>query len=68
MDKFSAMIGPLFFAAAGTIFGSSRPAILSIIAFFLIGGILLASVNVTEGRRVALAEDEAYFSNSSQAG
>lgn len=66
MDKFSAMIGPLFFAAAGTIFGSSRPAILSIIAFFLIGGILLASVNVTDGRRVALAEDKAYFSNSSQ--
>ncbi|MGB9586162.1 MAG: MFS transporter, partial [Anaerolineales bacterium] len=65
MDKFSAMIGPLFFAAAGTIFGSSRPAILSIIAFFLIGGAILASVNVHEGRRIALAEDEAYLKQQS---
>lgn len=61
MEKFSAMIGPLFFAAAGTIFGSSRPAILSIIAFFILGGLLLASVNVQEGRRIAKAEDETYL-------
>ncbi len=61
MEKFSAMIGPLFFAAAGAIFGSSRPAILSIITFFILGGILLASVNVTEGRQVAEAEDAAYL-------
>ncbi len=62
MEKFSAMIGPLFFAAAGAIFGSSRPAILSIIAFFIIGGILLAAVDVKEGRRVAEAEDAAFLS------
>ncbi len=62
MEKFSAMIGPLFFAAAGTIFGSSRPAILSIIAFFIIGGILLSTVDVNEGRRVAEAEDAAFLS------
>jgi len=61
MEKFSAMIGPLFFAAAGAIFGSSRPAILSIIAFFILGGLLLASVNVQEGRRIAEAEDEAFL-------
>ncbi|PWH16945.1 MAG: hypothetical protein DDG59_08590 [Anaerolineae bacterium] len=61
MEKFSAMIGPLFFAAAGAIFGSSRPAILSIIAFFILGGLLLASVNVAEGRRIAEAEDESFL-------
>lgn len=61
MEKFSAMIGPLFFAAAGAIFGSSRPAILSIIAFFILGGLLLASVNVQEGRRIAETEDELYL-------
>ena len=33
--------------------GSSRGAILSIIAFFVIGGGLLAKVDVEEGRRVA---------------
>ncbi len=67
MEKFSAMIGPLFFVAAGTLFGSSRPAILSIIAFFLIGGLILANVNVSEGRQIALAEDQAYFKNEARA-
>ena len=33
--------------------GSSRGAILSIIAFFVIGGLLLARVDVEEGQRVA---------------
>lgn len=65
MEKFSAMIGPLFFAAAGTIFGSSRPAILSIIAFFLIGGYLLATVDITAGRQVAEAEDKLYYGGKS---
>jgi UMF1 family MFS transporter len=65
MEKFSAMIGPLFFAAAGTIFGSSRPAILSIIAFFLIGGYLLATVDITAGRQVAEAEDKLYYGGES---
>ncbi len=59
MEKFSAMIGPLFFAAAGSLFGSSRPAVVSLIVFFLIGGIILISVNVQEGKRVAIAEDKA---------
>lgn len=57
MEKFSAIIGPLMFAAAGTIFGSSRPAVLSLIALFVIGGGLLTLVNVEEGRRVAQRED-----------
>jgi UMF1 family MFS transporter len=57
MEKFSAGIGPILFAAAGAAFASSRPAILSLIAFFLIGGYLLANVNVDEGRRVAQKED-----------
>jgi len=49
----------LLFAFAATTFGSSRPAVLSIIAFFIIGGYLLTRVNVQEGRRVAKAEDAA---------
>lgn len=57
MEKFSAILGPLFFAAAGTIFGSSRPAVLSVVAFFIIGGLLLLSVNVEAGKRVAQSED-----------
>ncbi|MGW8250256.1 MAG: MFS transporter [Anaerolineales bacterium] len=59
MEKFSAIIGPLLFAIAATAFDSSRPAVLSIIAFFIIGGYLLTRVNVEEGRRVAREEDAA---------
>jgi len=57
MEKFSAIIGPLIFAAAVATFGNSRPAILSIIVFFIIGGFLLTRVNVEEGRRAAREED-----------
>jgi MFS family permease len=58
MEKFSAIVGPLIFVFAATTFGSSRPAILSIVAFFIIGGLLLTRVNVEEGRRVAREEDK----------
>jgi UMF1 family MFS transporter len=61
MEKFSAIIGPLLFAVAGTLLGSSRPAVLSVILFFIIGGLILARVNVAEGKRVAQAEDAAIF-------
>ena len=57
MEKFSAILGPLFFAAAGAIFGSSRPAVLSLIMFFFLGGFLLTRVNVKEGQRIAQLED-----------
>ncbi len=59
MEKFSAILGPFLFAAAVAIFGSSRPAVLSLIALFVIGIVVLARVNVEEGRRVAQEEDAA---------
>jgi len=61
MEKFSAVIGPLLFAAAGVLFGSSRPAILSLIIIFIIGGYLLTRVDVEEGKRVARLEDAEYL-------
>lgn len=61
MEKFSAILGPLIFAGAATIFGSSRPAVLSLIAFFIVGGLILTYVNVDEGRRVAREEDAKLF-------
>lgn len=60
MEKFSSMIGPLIFAGAVAAFGSSRPAIISLIVFFIIGGYLLARVNIREGQRVAQEEDAAF--------
>jgi UMF1 family MFS transporter len=59
MEKFSAFIGPLVFAGAAATFGSSRPAVLSIVAFFIVGGVLLARVDVDAGRTVARREDQA---------
>lgn len=64
MEKFSAIMGPLVFAWAATTFGSSRPAVLSLIAFFIIGGFLLTRVDIEEGRRVAKAEDAALLAES----
>ena len=59
MEKFSAILGPLIFAAAVVTFGSSRPAILSLVAFFILGSFLLSKVDVAEGRRVAREQNEA---------
>ena len=50
-SKFSAIWGPLVFALVSGITDSGRPAILSIIVFFFIGGVLLARVDVDAGRR-----------------
>ena len=66
MEKFSSIIGPLLFALAGVFFGSSRPAVLSLIALFFIGGFLLLLVNVDEGKRVARLEDAEYFTDGAE--
>ncbi|GAB4496902.1 MAG: hypothetical protein OHK0052_07530 [Anaerolineales bacterium] len=57
MEKFASLIGPLLFALAGIVFNSSRPAILSLIAFFIIGIVILNRVDVEAGRKVAHEED-----------
>lgn len=59
MSKFSAIVGPLLFVLAVAVFGSSRPAILSIVVFFVVGIILLNRVDVDEGQRVAREADAA---------
>ena len=52
-EKFAGIIGPAIFAGTIAATGSSRNAILSVIAFFIVGGLLLARVDVEEGRRAA---------------
>jgi UMF1 family MFS transporter len=52
-EKFASIGGPLLFAATIAITGSSRNAILGVIAFFAVGAWLLARVDVAEGRRLA---------------
>jgi UMF1 family MFS transporter len=64
MEKFSSILGPLLFAGAVATFGSSRPAIVSLVAFFIVGGYLLTRVNIVEGQRVAREEDAALIPRS----
>ncbi|MBP2646758.1 MAG: major facilitator superfamily protein [Gemmatimonadetes bacterium] len=52
-EKFAGVFGPLFFAISIRLTGSSRNAILSVVAFFVVGGLLLLFVKVDEGRRAA---------------
>ena len=59
-EKFAGILGPLVFSLAIAIGGSSRNAILSVIAFFVVGGVLLARVDVPAGQAAARqAEAEA---------
>ena len=58
-SKFAGIFGPLLFAGIIGATGSSRNAILSVSAFFLIGGALLMFVNVDEGARNARAAEAA---------
>ena len=64
MAKFSAITGPLLFALAVGIFGQSRPAVLSLIALFAIGGYLLTRVDVEAGRQVAREENARYAASN----
>lgn len=59
MEKFAGILGPILFAAVVALSGSSRPAVLSLIVLFVIGGWLLTRVDVEAGRRVAREEDAA---------
>jgi UMF1 family MFS transporter len=57
-ERVAGIVGPAIFAGVTRGTGSGRGAILSVIAFFVLGGILLAFVDVEEGQREArLAED-----------
>jgi len=52
-EKFGQVFGPLVFAAAVTLFGSSRTAVISVVLFFLAGAIVLTRVDVAAGEAQA---------------
>lgn len=53
LEKFAGVLGPAVFGLAVAWSGSSRPAMLALIAFFVVGGVLLMRVDVEAGRRSA---------------
>lgn len=57
-DKFGGVLGAGLFAVMINLTGSSRPAILSLIVFFILGGVVLSFVDVERGRRVAREAEE----------
>ena len=57
LSKGASVLGTGIFAVAALAFGSSRPAILSLIVLFVIGGYLLTRVDIEEGKRLAREED-----------
>jgi UMF1 family MFS transporter len=56
-ERYAGILGPAVFAWVVAHSGTSRNAILSVLAFFIIGGALLTLVDVDEGRRAARAAD-----------
>lgn len=52
-EKFAGIAGPALFAAMVVLTGSSRNAILGLLAFFVIGAALLSQVDIERGRRLA---------------
>jgi len=58
-EKFAGILGPAMFYVAIALTGSSRAALLSVVVFFLVGGALLAKVNVEQGQQLAREEERA---------
>ena len=56
-SKFAGLLGPLVFAVVATIFGSSRLSIISLIIFFVVGGLVLNRVDEEAGIRAAREAD-----------
>jgi UMF1 family MFS transporter len=56
-EKFASIFGPLLFWITIATTGNSRNAILSVILFFVIGGLVLSRVRVSEGQQAARAAD-----------
>lgn len=56
-SKFAGILGPLLFGIVAALAGTSRFSIVSLIVFFVVGGLLLSRVNEQEGIAVAQAEN-----------
>lgn len=55
VEKFAGIFGPALFGLSNWLTGDTRNSILTVIPFFVVGGVLLCLVDVEEGRREANA-------------
>jgi UMF1 family MFS transporter len=58
-EKFAGILGPLLYGVVGQLTHNPRASILSVSAFFLIGIVMLARVDVVAGTRAAADEEAA---------
>ena len=58
-SKFAGILGPFIFGVVGALAGSSRLSIVSLVFFFIVGGLLLSRVNEKEGVALAQAANSA---------
>ncbi len=54
-EKFAGILGPLAFGSAVALTGSSRPAVLMLVVFFVLGALVLTRVDLAEGERQVAA-------------
>ena len=57
-ERYAGVLGPAVFALVVSRTGSGRNAILAVLAFFVIGALLLTRVDVEAGRRAARAAEQ----------
>jgi UMF1 family MFS transporter len=57
-SKFAGMVGPFLFGIVGQLTGTSRISIVAIVLFFFIGGLVLTTVDHSQGIKAALSEEE----------
>ena len=57
-ERYAGILGPAMFAWVVQHSGTSRNAILSVIVFFVIGGVILIFVDVDAGRQAARAAEQ----------
>lgn len=63
-EKIAGTVGPLLFGVVSRMMGGSRLSILSLIAFFALGGILLWQVNEKDGIAIAETEEKILIANN----
>ncbi len=57
-SKFAGIVGPFLFGIVGQLTGTSRISIVAIVLFFVIGGLVLTTVDHSQGIKAALCEEE----------
>jgi UMF1 family MFS transporter len=57
-SKFAGIVGPFLFGIVGQLTGTSRISIVAIVLFFFIGGLVLTTVDHSQGIKDALREEE----------